>query len=313
MAVSVRASKQGLEIVDSARKKKGWLAASCTWCDAAETSLSTLKRFRQGRRIRQDTFVKICSAVGLDWEEIVDDTPPTETSKIAWRLELNATIEEVDKAKAEAIIAVVNQLLGNDAVTLKRIDSGSVNLVLESDLEEFERISYLFKTGKLTELLDVPVLDVQLEDVQLESVVELAGAVNLGEWFRDNFAEAVQTGWLRIQDILGPTVNPAFRSNAVKRAKQIRLGDRALALIIDMATAANQQISLFLGVYPLGEQAYLPENLNLIVCFESGEPIEIPVENNLDGFSQEIFFSSGEEFSVEIASGNESVIEYFVI
>jgi hypothetical protein len=80
MAATLRASKQGLEIVDIARKKKGWDATAKSWCDAATTSEATLKRFRRKIPIQQDVFVAICKAVGVEkWEEIVDNTPVQET------------------------------------------------------------------------------------------------------------------------------------------------------------------------------------------------------------------------------------------
>jgi len=81
MAVSLRASKQGLEIVDQARRKKGWLATAPAWCDAAQTSPATLKRFRGGQPIQQDVFIAICKAVGIEtWEEIVDKRPIKQTA-----------------------------------------------------------------------------------------------------------------------------------------------------------------------------------------------------------------------------------------
>jgi hypothetical protein len=72
MAVSIKVSKQGLQIVDKARKKKGWTATASAWCDAAKISVSTLKRFREGQSIRQDALINICKAVGIEnWQEIV--------------------------------------------------------------------------------------------------------------------------------------------------------------------------------------------------------------------------------------------------
>jgi DNA polymerase III delta prime subunit len=80
MAATLRASKQGLEIVDRARKKKGWTVTAKSWCDAAQTSVATLKRFRRGLPIQQDVFIAICEAVGIqNWEEIVDDSPQAQT------------------------------------------------------------------------------------------------------------------------------------------------------------------------------------------------------------------------------------------
>lgn len=72
MAVTLRASKAGLRIVDIVRRCKGWKATAPIWCDAANTSQATLRRFRQGKPIQEDTFIGICKAVGVDWEEIVD-------------------------------------------------------------------------------------------------------------------------------------------------------------------------------------------------------------------------------------------------
>ncbi len=79
MAVSLRASRQGLEIVEQKRRKKGWTATATAWCDAAKTSVATLKRFRRRLPIQQDAFIAICEAVGENWEAIVDNTPVLQT------------------------------------------------------------------------------------------------------------------------------------------------------------------------------------------------------------------------------------------
>ncbi len=83
MAATLRASKQGLELVDQARRKKGWTATAKSWYDAAQTSVATLKRFRQGLSIDRDVFVAICKAVGIeDWEAIVDNSPAQPTTSL---------------------------------------------------------------------------------------------------------------------------------------------------------------------------------------------------------------------------------------
>lgn len=75
MARSLKASKQGLEIVDRERRKKGWQATAVSWCYAANVSEATLKRFKRRVPIDRSSFVAICKAVGVDnWEEIVDNT-----------------------------------------------------------------------------------------------------------------------------------------------------------------------------------------------------------------------------------------------
>ncbi len=75
MEASLRASTQGLEIVNQARKYKGWNRQASAWYQKALTSLPTLKRFLQGEPIEQETFIRIYQAVGLEhWEEIVDSS-----------------------------------------------------------------------------------------------------------------------------------------------------------------------------------------------------------------------------------------------
>jgi len=77
MAVTLKASKEGLEMVDRARRKRGWAKADGEWCKVAETAPASLKRFWRGMLIKRDTFIGICQAVGIDWQEIAD-IPKTE-------------------------------------------------------------------------------------------------------------------------------------------------------------------------------------------------------------------------------------------
>jgi hypothetical protein len=73
--MALRASTQGLEIVNQARRHKGWSRQAAAWSQTAITSLATLKRFWQGEPIQQETFIRLCLAVGLErWEEIVDSS-----------------------------------------------------------------------------------------------------------------------------------------------------------------------------------------------------------------------------------------------
>ena len=70
---SLRASERGLEIVNSARVRRGWSKSSDAWANLAEVSSGTLKRFWQRKAIRNYSFQEICSAVGIhDWKEIAD-------------------------------------------------------------------------------------------------------------------------------------------------------------------------------------------------------------------------------------------------
>lgn len=74
MSISQRASARGLEIVDLARKKKGWTKTNTsTWWLEAIAAQATLKRFWRRIPIEQETFMRICQVVGIsNWQEIAE-------------------------------------------------------------------------------------------------------------------------------------------------------------------------------------------------------------------------------------------------
>lgn len=75
MAITLRTDKQGLAIIDRARVKKNWTALAIAWCNQANVSISTLKRFRERKAIQKDAFISICRAVGInDWQQITADS-----------------------------------------------------------------------------------------------------------------------------------------------------------------------------------------------------------------------------------------------
>ena len=75
MAGSVRASTQGLETVDLARRRKGWNKFAKVWYEGALTSRATLKRFWARQAIHRETFIRICETVGIiSWEDIIESS-----------------------------------------------------------------------------------------------------------------------------------------------------------------------------------------------------------------------------------------------
>jgi len=73
MAGLLRAPEEGLKIIDMVRLNLGWNKSEDTWCKAALTSKATLRRFWAQNRIRRETFIYICQAVGINnWEDIIE-------------------------------------------------------------------------------------------------------------------------------------------------------------------------------------------------------------------------------------------------
>ena len=74
MAVTLRASDNGLKTVDKLRTKKGWSRREKAWYELAYTSESTLRRFWKKQPISHENFVKICTVIEANWEDIVDES-----------------------------------------------------------------------------------------------------------------------------------------------------------------------------------------------------------------------------------------------
>lgn len=72
MAITLKTDKKGLAIIDRARIHKSWSALAVAWCQEANVSVSTLKRFRERKAIQKSSFISICQAVGVeDWERVI--------------------------------------------------------------------------------------------------------------------------------------------------------------------------------------------------------------------------------------------------
>ncbi|PSB14469.1 AAA family ATPase, partial [filamentous cyanobacterium Phorm 46] len=80
MAGLLRASEEGLKIIDMVRRNLGWNKSEDIWCKVALTSKATLRRFWAQNRIRRETFIDICKAVGINnWEDIIERNDIKET------------------------------------------------------------------------------------------------------------------------------------------------------------------------------------------------------------------------------------------
>ncbi|MEG3924013.1 DUF1822 family protein [Microcoleus sp. D3_18a_C4] len=306
------ATDNGSKIIEDQRFKKGYSYEKLA--EIAAVNVDQVKRLSNphwGYPVQRDAIEKIAKALDLHPRDIVNPNEwyPLLTGqevRVGAKMWIDPVVfETVPPDIILEISRILERIPGNISIQINQIQEGSLIVYFETDPTGFEEIQTRFRTGELTQLLNMKVKDVRLDYV-------IVPPVNLNIWFQNNFVEALQEGWLTTADILGiRRLQEAFRSNTVQRVKQIQMGDRTLALTLDLEKQEDQTISLFLGIYPLQEQTYLPEDLKLTVFFESGEPVELLVNEDRDGFKQEISFSPGEEFSVQVTSGDDSLTEYF--
>ncbi|MEO0800795.1 MAG: pentapeptide repeat-containing protein [Cyanobacteria bacterium J06642_2] len=190
MPATIRASSEGLRLIDKARRVKGWAKRDKVWADLVPTSLSTLGRFWLGFNVQQETFQGICNAVGIeDWQSIADFDGTRYFSKKIYTERLSfaiqGSIEKIDKHRLESISALLQQITGDTEIVILDVEEGSIKLTLGGSPESLRRIETLYNSGKLTEVLGISVLDVHiLEKNELiqsiknnsDSVLTLSGA-----------------------------------------------------------------------------------------------------------------------------------------
>lgn len=163
MAPSLKASPEGLKIVDIARKKKGWTKTAVSWCDAATIGQSTLRRFWRRNPINQENFVAICEAVGINWQEIVDErpTPSPERDRTLegrWKVELTAIVQESDKQLMDELLRLVQQRPG---IASLKIESAfgeewrSPEAVLSPNRSRFQGIPQSADTEEFAKEIDL--------------------------------------------------------------------------------------------------------------------------------------------------------------
>lgn len=145
---------------------------------------------------------------------------------------------------------------------------------------------------------------------------------NLSLWLKN----IIEPGWQSLEEILGSGQNNlAFRSGSqlntasVKRAKLInlglQLGSQAVALLVIVTKESQQEVAIRVRVHPAGGETYLPPNTNLALVSNSGEILDKAQSRSLDNFIQLNRFqgSTGECFDIQVAFGEVSVTESFII
>jgi len=243
-----------------------------------------------------------------------------EDTQTRFTLVLSGTVSEVDRARAEAIIAHLKNVVGDVEMTLEEIKPGSVLLVCSSSPEDIEVIEWMFKSGQLSDLLGFSVLDVRLETTSEGAIVPKL--VNLSEWLQNDVVEA---GWHKIEEIFGtqlpfllaPIRNGADIFQAIMRGKVIDLGTplarNRIALLVSVTPESNEKLCISLQVYPAGEQTDLPENLQMSLLDEFKRNLMQARANRTDSLMVELTGIQGEHFSVKVALDNTSITENFVI
>jgi len=202
---------------------------------------------------------------------------------------------------------------------------GYVAVQLDSSLQEATLLGFTEKAPLSGEL---PISQLRsLEDLlehlsHIRQPVPVEVRVNLSQWFQNHF----EAGWQSLKALLGPDQDNlalGLRSTSqlgdtVKGAKLVdlglQLGSQSVALLVAIVPEADQKVSIVAQLHPMGED-YLPPNINLALCSESGVTLQDVKSRSQDNYIQLKRFrgSPGECFDIQVAFGDACITETFVI
>ncbi|MEM6452173.1 MAG: pentapeptide repeat-containing protein [Cyanobacteria bacterium P01_D01_bin.105] len=225
MAATVRATIAGLNLVDAARKKKGWTKRDEVWAGLATTSKSTLGRFWSGVPISTETFKQICLAVGIaesDWEELVSTEGLQESYGRSGKSHAVITLDvRLDDISPEDLHLLVTRL-AKYGLSLRDVTEGSIRLLLEGSPEDIAAINAIHLSGELSAILSASVRSVQR--------VDLAG------WIREHNGEAL---CLRFADLGFAYLRRANLGFADLRSADLRSAILSFAILSDADLRAS--------------------------------------------------------------------------
>lgn len=96
----------------------------------------------------------------------LDENISFDARKLTLRLVLDGAFDGTAEQKAQAIVEHLRQLSGDASLTLKKVEPGSIVLILEGTEEGLKIIQSLFTTGQLKEVMGLPIKAVEYGAMQ---------------------------------------------------------------------------------------------------------------------------------------------------
>ncbi len=184
------ASIKGVEKAGKALVRLGF-ESKANFAESQLLSRSTVTKFFGRQAIQLDSFKRICEALDLKWEEIIDIEEVSALNKEMKQSSTLSTLEDgsvmtvkrqvaaIDKnGKSEAVIvlegdinSVNNDLSVSIELLLRRysghtikitdIKKGSIKLFIEGSQEDIQKLISLVESGEITELSSFPIESIQ--------------------------------------------------------------------------------------------------------------------------------------------------------
>ncbi|ACK73982.1 hypothetical protein PCC7424_5404 (plasmid) [Gloeothece citriformis PCC 7424] len=285
MPRSLKVAEVHKDKLEYALLRKGY-ATQKLFAENIELSLATVNKFFNCKPIDKLNFTEICHHLELDWDVItvsnspdispaeIDRRPPRKTmaqGKRRIRINLEATIDEFNKEMLDEFIRFIQEKSVDASFKLTKIEEGSIIFEFEGSEEGCQRLSQLFRSGQLTEILGIKISNVNLETAK-------SPPLNLREWLQNNFSEAVKAGWQNLEDILVPDPRSlALRNLSIEKAKRFDFGNNislVFLLSLQRKFTQNDNLKLNFDFYPANPtDDYLPKGLKITIESETGQTV----------------------------------------
>ena len=128
---------------------------------------SRLKAIAEAAKLDKTSEIAICDAdkvIDFNSRYENDRTRQSDNNNSAFSITGSFEKNKINVAKLKAIEASLQEIAGDASLKIIDIEEGSIRLILEGSQEGLERLEQLFKSGELTEVLDIPVEDVSFVD-----------------------------------------------------------------------------------------------------------------------------------------------------
>ncbi len=157
MVATLRPTAAGLELVDKARRRKGWNKQSSIWYIEANVGLSTLRRFQSGKHaISYDAFIAIVTAVGEDWQKVADLDAAAEEETLAISQSNREILPESDRLLTSDSPKLILHEMPEPTEIYGRAEELNqlINLVTQSRLVFLWGMGGIGKTSLASQLVD---------------------------------------------------------------------------------------------------------------------------------------------------------------
>ncbi len=165
-------------------------------------------------------------------ESMTGTTKPEAASKITYEFVLTGSINEISKKKLEAIVTHLQNITGDTSLTLLRVESGSVKLILEGSEDGFREIKKSFDQGNLRNVENISVEDVRrlnLQPISSSSSIQV-------------FGDSGKLSRVVLQDVLDASIDGALILNV--KGEVLHINYTALQLLTLLNSNTSEDLPL---------------------------------------------------------------------